>query len=202
MGFSVELQVDQVAGESIRFLRGALMARGIRGLNMEYEYHPHVTLGYLEGEPSGAAYDVVRSLAPRIGEVSFAIGSVGVFPGDKTSVVFLSPVPSQELLEAHALAHGMMESTLGAMGSHYQKGQWVPHMTLGEKVPNGDVPLIVSSVREIQAKGFPSRGVFDKLVLATDRPMLVVPMSVERFPSLEGEFSRDVARSRVAERGR
>ena len=202
MGFSLELHTDPVVEEAMRNLRDALKKRGVRGLELEYEYHPHVTLGYLEGEPSEVAYDVVRTLAATIGVVPFTVGEVGIFRGADTSVMYMSLGQSRGLSAAHELAVRLIEARLAPMGPLYQRERWVPHFTLGERIPNEDIPLVSDVVREVQHGRFPERGVLDRLALATDRPIVVVPMDLGRVLSLEGGFSEGIPPSHKIDRGR
>ncbi len=55
-------------------------------------------------------------------------GSIGIFPSD-SSVVFLSPVYSEELFQIHKDLYMFLSNERYSFDKHYMKGSWIPHCT-------------------------------------------------------------------------
>jgi 2'-5' RNA ligase len=93
---------------------------------------PHVTyvVGCCENPDALAA--VLPAAASRIAAFDIEIDGVGVFEGPQP-VVFLKPVKSAALEQAHeVIAEAMREAGL-ALWPYYEADAWVPHVTLALK---------------------------------------------------------------------
>ena len=62
----------------------------------------------------------------------------GINYPDDTVVLFLSPKPSEALLEAHRVASEELHGWNEGRWSHYRPERWVPHCTLAEHLVKGD----------------------------------------------------------------
>ncbi len=143
MAQGVVLLFDGAADAAIRSLWSALDEDGVGSLGTysHRRHHPHVSLVVADAIPTAA---VARVLAgslriPR----ALTLDGVGAFVG---RVLFLGVVPAPELLEASAEI-GTAVSRAGAdVWSHYLPGQWIPHCTLTQSVPQGQFGVAMDRV--------------------------------------------------------
>jgi hypothetical protein len=99
--------------------------------------------------------------------------------------VFLGLTPSTALLDAHRHVQEQMEHLGIPSQSHYRVGNLVPHVTLGEKIPNSEIERVIGSIKALPLVTLPCSGIFDRLVVSTDRPISVNPLSEPRAPSVD-----------------
>ncbi len=143
MAQGVVLLFDGAADAAIRSLWSALDEAGVGSLGTysHRRHHPHVSLVVADAISSTVVARVLaRSLRiPR----ALTLDGVGAFVG---RVLFLGVVPAPELLEASA----EIGTALGRAGvdiwSHYRPGQWIPHCTLTQSVPQGQFGVAVDRV--------------------------------------------------------
>ncbi len=192
MGFSIELHFDTAIDAAVRDLRSHLLSVGTGGFDLEYEFHPHITLAYFQEAPSEDVLGHIKSLSSKLDGLRFTLSHVGLFPGSSTSVVFLGVTPSADLLAAHAQVQEYMERLGLPPQSHYRVGNFVPHVTLGDKIPNEKIEQVICAIGQAPNLTLPCSGIAERVVIASDRPIASYPLPASRAPGqgLQREIQR------------
>lgn len=152
MGLAVELRFDAGAERAVRGVWEAVRAATGSGLLFDLETRPHVSLA---ADPEGVRGPLDGALARfRAAPIPFALASAGMFPGDE-GVVFLAPVVDEPLLRMHRAWHSLAPGGL----AHYAPGAWVPHCTVGLRLP--DVAPALAAARAL----LPIRGRYESIAL-------------------------------------
>lgn len=152
MGFAVEMYFDRQAEERIGMLWEELASRGIDCLLPAVGSRPHISLAVFEQIDLDRMQEEVERFAARQRPVPLTLSSVGVFPTPE-GVVFLAPVVTPELLEAHRRFHERIEATRSRSRDHYLPGQWVPHCTIATSLTHDRVPLTLEICGRSRAFG-------------------------------------------------
>jgi 2'-5' RNA ligase len=135
---SVELIFDPQLTEVIRSVWKSLTFA-----NIQYQHHPVQALPHLSlairdlsgDDPKPAFLALARRLRQffiRFDSTSMFLSARGLNYPDDTLVLFLSPKPSEALLEAHRIASEVLHGWNEGRWSHYRPQKWVPHCTLAE----------------------------------------------------------------------
>jgi hypothetical protein len=149
---SVELIFDLQLTQAIRSVWN-----GLTLANIQYQHHlaqalPHLSLAIrdLSGDdpkpPFLALAEKLTQFPVRFDATGMFLSARGLDYPDDTVVLFLSPKPSEALLEAHRIAseelHGWNEGRWG----HYRRQRWVPHCTLAEHLVKSDISAALNVV--------------------------------------------------------
>lgn len=183
MGFSIELHFDTGIDAAVRDLRAHLLPVDTGGFALDYEFHPHITLAYFKEAPSEEILDQIKSLSSKLESLRFTLSHVGLFPGSSTSVVFLGLTPSADLSAVHAQVQEYMERLGLPPESHYRVGNFIPHVTLGDKIANGKIEQVIGAIGQASTLTLPCSGIAERMVVATDRPIASCPLLVSRAPA-------------------
>lgn len=147
---SVCLLLDADADRAVRRLWRRLEEDGVPTLasHTHRRHVPHLTLA----DVGVAELDAVRNaVAPLPRDpLRTELVALGVFTRSRCSLV---PVPSQELLARQRSAADALAAAGLAVSPHYRPSGWLPHLTLGPRLP-------VESLTQV------ARRVFDILPLA------------------------------------
>jgi 2'-5' RNA ligase len=161
-GLAVELRFDAEAERAVLKVWEAVRAVSGSSVLFDLRARPHVSLAvYPEGAPGAVG------AAPRLRAtpLPFAFASAGTFPGDE-GVVFLAPVVDDALLRMHREWHALAPGGL----PYYAPGAWVPHCTVGFRLP--DVAPALAAARS----ALPIRGRFESIALIEFERDLAAPV--------------------------
>ncbi len=98
-----------------------------------HKVEPHITLGVYDGVDGEPLVEALERFSDGLKPLAVTLSSLGLFPGP-ASVLFAAPVVSAELLALHRDFHAITASARLACSPYYLPGNWVPHVTLGERL--------------------------------------------------------------------
>jgi hypothetical protein len=134
---ALELYLDQPAERRIRTLWTALEAAGIPTLQrlLGGRHRPHLSLTGAE-RLDGVAVARALEAVPVVPKFRLRLDFAGLFVG---RVLWLGPVPTQQLLSHHATVHARLELAGVECFEVYRPGAWVPHLTVSMRVPRPEL---------------------------------------------------------------
>jgi 2'-5' RNA ligase len=145
---SVELIFDRELTEQIRGIWEGFAVEHIQYQHRPEQALPHITLAIRD--LSGGARNSFNALAKKLMQFRVSFGSAGMFLKprglnypDDSIVLFLSPKPTEALLEAHRIATKELHGWNQGKWDHYGPEQWVPHCTLAEHLEKHDVQKVL-----------------------------------------------------------
>lgn len=103
----------------------------------------HVSLAVYETLDPKPFAELLEGFAQDRRACAIKLSSLGLFPGP-SSVVFVAPVVSAELLALHKDFHQLTASSNKECWPYYLPGNWVPHVTLGEGLNPGEAGEVVA----------------------------------------------------------
>lgn len=109
------------------------------------EIRPHITLGACTHLDVTRCTVLLDEYAAMSSSMPLHFGSLGIFPLDP-AVIFAAPVVTDELLAGHAWFHQRFAEISGRSSVSYEPGNWVPHCTLAEQIPQSLLPEMVAVV--------------------------------------------------------
>lgn len=158
MDYAILLSFDIQADEQIRQLAQSLVDGGINSTYLESGLRPHLTLAEFN---TSRISDVRDCLIDLVGQalqpIEIKLASIGFFPGEN-SVIFLSPIIDERLLNFHRQINGVLEPLCESFSPLYREENWVPHCTVALEL---DLPefaaagaVLVSQFKPIIALAF------------------------------------------------
>ena len=147
MDYAVELFIKQDQAQPIRRLfqdSGSVLT----GLGAS----PHISFAVFPDVNVGRLTPVVQRLAEQTPPLTVRFSSIGMFPG-KQNVVFLAPVVTPALLEAHAFFHAKLKEQSLPCHPYYLPDTWVPHCTITMAEPIVDALHTIERLHNANALG-------------------------------------------------
>jgi 2'-5' RNA ligase len=108
-----------------------------------WKVEPHVSLAVYEAFDPEPLARMLEQFAEHRHALAVRLSSIGLFPGP-LSVLFAAPVVSADLLSVHRDFHRAAAFAEAAYWSHYLPGNWVPHVTLGERLNPEEAAAAIS----------------------------------------------------------
>jgi len=109
---------------------------------------PHVSLGVYDNVDVRRFGDAAAAFARTISPISVHLGAIGVFCHE-TSVLFIAPVVTGELLALHERFHREFEAFNETCWNYYCPGNWVPHITLAMNLSAAPLADAITKVAPI-----------------------------------------------------
>jgi 2'-5' RNA ligase len=142
---SVELTFDRRLTETIQCVWEAFTNEKIEYELPKEQSLPHITLGI--GDATENALQPFQALIQRLTQFKVRFDSIGMFMSprgpnysDNSIVLFLSPKPTDFLLEANRLTAKELRGWNRGKRDCYRPEHWVPHCTLAEHLAKADIP--------------------------------------------------------------
>lgn len=144
---SVCLLLDDAAERAVRRLWRRLEDDGVPTLaTYTHGRHvPHLTLADVGVAPLDAVMEAVARGLPGT-PISVVFGAVGTFTRTRCSLL---PAPSPELLERQREMLDRLRAAELPAGRHYVPGAWLPHLTLGPRLPVEALPRVARRCYEV-----------------------------------------------------
>ena len=167
MGFAVELYFDNQTEESVWDLRHALIEQGISSTISDLGDRPHISLAVFSNVDCDDLISLTKEYAGKIEPFNFQLSAIGTFPTDENGL-FLSPVPTNQLLNCHqGFHHRLVESKITS-SAYYIPANWIPHCTVEMNIPDEQL----SKAFEVCKKAFkPLLGQFREIGVVEFRPI-------------------------------
>jgi 2'-5' RNA ligase len=143
MGYAVQLYFDAKLEASLTRTRAALTAAGVTPTLERLGDRPHVSLAVLEDVPVQRCIAAVEKFAETQRAFPASFAAFGAFPTAQ-GVVYVSPTPTAELLEAQRRMHRLLSEFGAKVHEHYLPESWIPHSTVGFELSNAEVALALS----------------------------------------------------------
>ncbi|WP_157961693.1 2'-5' RNA ligase family protein [Acuticoccus kandeliae] len=167
MPIAITLRLDPGLSAAVSGLQKNLEGDGIAEPDPATAYAPHVTIGLFREEAQREHIEAaLASLADGLDPPAIKLAHHGVFPGTPAAV-FLGPVVTGALLDLHSRIHAAIQPA--ATDLHYAVGNWVPHVTLSQKVADPGAAL-----RALSACPLPLRGAGIAIELVRFPPVAVL----------------------------
>ncbi len=150
VGHAVAVLFD--ADSEQRILRAADAVQEGVGLR-EMGAMPHISLAVFRSAVDVEALaSCVKTLALDTARFELRLSAIGAFPSDE-GVIFLAPTPTADLLDLHSRFHAMVVEHAIPADPLYRPGQWVPHCTIAQAVPEDRVAAAIEQLRKTEAFG-------------------------------------------------
>jgi 2'-5' RNA ligase len=167
MGYAVELYFDSETEKSIWDLRHALIGQGISSTISELGDRPHISLAVFPNVDCDTLISLTKEYAGKIEPFDFKLSAIGTFPTDENGL-FLSPVPTNLLLNCHQGFHDRLAESKITPSAYYIPENWIPHCTVEMNIPDEQLPKAV----EVCKKEFkPLLGQFREIGVVEFRPI-------------------------------
>lgn len=131
---------------------------------------PHITFAVYDALDPEPFADMLDAFSADMPISTVTLSSIGIFPGPQ-SVLFAAPVVSEGLLVLHRGFHAAAASVGPACLPYYLPGNWVPHVTLGERLSPEETGAVVSG----------AMGLWQPVTASLNRISLVAFHPVELF---------------------
>jgi 2'-5' RNA ligase len=144
---SVCLLLDDTADRAVRRLWRQLEDDGVPTLaTYTHGRHvPHLTLADV-GDAAVAAVLTSLGALPAHEPLAVSFAALGAFTRTRCSLV---PAASAELLERQREVATRLLADGLPVGQHYRPGAWLPHLTLGPRLPVQSLPVLARRVFEV-----------------------------------------------------
>lgn len=143
LGYAVLLYFDDKTEQSLLDLGQALTDWGVASSPELKNNRPHVSLaGFSKDIDCDRLISLVQEYANHIQPFEVVLSSIGIFPSAE-NVLFVSPMPTLQLLTHHKELHLKLAEGEFVSSHHYLPNHWMPHCTVKIKIPNHQVPTAV-----------------------------------------------------------
>ncbi len=178
MGFAAELNFDPESDAAVRELWRRLADAGISSFMLDVDAEPHISLTVFD-ETCGdfsltIARQVVNDFASTCPPFEFKLSAVGCFPTNE-GVVYLAPIVTPELLNAHAGFHRRLAEAGLRSHAYYRPGNWIPHCSVAAQLAAHSVGDAVELCRSMDLF---NPGRFESVALVEYRPVVYHARSV------------------------
>ena len=134
MGFAVELYFDPQTEQNIADLRQILKEANIPSMLGGSGDRPHISLAGFSNADRDVLISLVQEVADSLEQFPVQLSAIGTFPTDE-NVLFLSPVPTLQLLNYHQEFHQRLIKSGLASSPYYVPSNWVPHCSVEINIP-------------------------------------------------------------------
>lgn len=141
MALAVCMLFDATGERVVRGLWERLEQQGIRSLlsHTHGRHHPHVSYVVLRSFDQEAVRDAVEAL-PDSGPFTLSFHGLVVFPRGRVCAL---PAVTSDFVRRQEQVEQAARDTGADVHKHYQRGEWVPHLSLATRA-NGDALAIVA----------------------------------------------------------
>jgi 2'-5' RNA ligase len=175
MPYAITLRTDEAAASQIRAIWRELAARGISDEMTRLGYVPHLTMAILPDGVSEARLITAARECASWRAMPIRLAGFNRFPGNRETL-FLAPVVTPALLDAHAALHVLLEDV--SIDPYYSRDTWVPHVTLAS-----DLTDAAAAMAALPASLPPIDAVLDTLDVVRFRPVEILSSHTLNVPS-------------------
>lgn len=138
---NILLRLGDDQEEKVRSIYAALHQRG---MPLQHQ-RPHISLTFAQKMEQRVVEEAAALLPPLLPARLDRVGVVVFGTKSKQTVAWLLEAPEE--LDAAA-------RTLSALNSHGRGARWVPHLTMGLRIPKATVPDYLSALAEVTSPHF------------------------------------------------
>jgi 2'-5' RNA ligase len=166
-GFAVELYFDIDMENAIRGFREKIYAAGVEPISGKMGDRPHISLAVFNQVDVPCLKELCKEFASHLPPFPVSVSAVGSFP-TADNVLFLSPVPTIQLLQVHHEFHDHLKCSHLHSSSYYHPGKWIPHCTIELELPDEQLSLAFRTAHALFA---PIKGEYASLGIVSFRPV-------------------------------
>lgn len=167
MGYAVELYFNSQIEKRVRDLRHTLVEQGISSTLDKLGDRPHVSLAVFSDVDFDKLASLAEKFANEIEPFEFQLSAISTFPTDE-NVLFLSPIPTNQLLNCHHDFHHRLTKAELTPLLYYVPENWMPHCSIEMDIPNKQL----TKAMEVCKKSFtPLLGQFQEIGIVKFRPV-------------------------------
>ena len=166
-GFAVELNFDPETEIAIRSFREKIYTTGVDPVLGKLNDRPHVSLAVFKEVDLPCLKELTNELAKSIPPFSVILSAIGTFP-TSDNVLYISPVPTMQLLKVHEQFHNQLKCTHLHSSTYYHPRKWMPHCTIEVDLSWAQFTLAAKAARD---NFTPIHGQFTSLGIVSFRPI-------------------------------
>ena len=177
-GYAIELYFDSEMEKKIFDFRDSIYHLGLDPVLGKLGDKPHVSLAVFPETNTAHLQQISAAFSKMIHPFPVQLDSIGVFPTTK-NVLYLTPIPSLQLLQVHRQFHKLLEDEQIASNPYYLPDYWMPHCTIELNLSDSQLNLALSLCKQHFT---PIRGMFASLGLISFRPIVYIneyPLSTQ-----------------------
>ena len=144
MNYAIELVFDDESQKIINNLRKILQENGVHDEAVKLN---HVSIGDYKTDNLEELKAKVIEFSKMIKPFELTLSSVGTFM-TKENVIFLEPVMTEELLNAHKKFIKFMEGFDGILNPYYDIDKWMPHCTISIRLSDEELYKAIKVLKE------------------------------------------------------
>lgn len=167
MGYAVVLYFDKQTEQGVLDLRDVLDDHGIYSTLGKLGDRPHISLAVFPDVDRELLISVTHDYSGTLARFDAQLSAVGTFPTDE-NIVFLSPVPTIELLQSHQELHRRLASSGLVSSPYYLPANWIPHCSVLLDLPDEQVMRAIQLCKESFK---PLMGEFQEIGVVEFRPV-------------------------------
>ncbi len=134
MPIAVEFYFDDAFCDRVGEIWQQMSAAGLGEWVRQIGTEPHLSLAVFDDDVDrDALMEVTGQFAHGFRSLELRFASIGVFPIQE-NIVFLSPTPTEHLLDVHRAYHTLLDLAGLSCRPYYVPDAWVPHCTIGAKL--------------------------------------------------------------------
>lgn len=143
MAHAIRLYFDAALEAALIGVRTALTSAGISPTLEALGDRLHVSVAGADAMDVSLCASMLERVAQARPSFATSLAAFGLFPGDQ-GVVYLTPTPSESLLDIHREVYGRLTSVGIQLYQHFRPEGWVPHVTVGFELSQPEVAMAVS----------------------------------------------------------
>lgn len=163
MPIAITLCLDPASASMVEAMWRTLHEQGIDSDRHQLGYPPHVSLAICPDDARRDRLDAAFALAKDWARLPVTLSGLGIFAA-ATSILWVAPTVTAELLARHAAILGALEGE--QIDPYYRADVWVPHITLAESLTDP-----VAALAAILPLWRPVVGFLDRIDLIRFRPV-------------------------------
>ncbi|MDO9547306.1 MAG: 2'-5' RNA ligase family protein [Pelolinea sp.] len=138
MAYAIVLYFDENSEYPIYDVLDKLGEKGLSPSIHKGSIRPHMTLAIYDSINCSECEDEIKRFCEKPEILNIQADHFGIFPHE-TSVIFIAPAPTNELMNFQKKIHQILEGNVGEAWEMYQPGKWVPHCTLARDINKKDL---------------------------------------------------------------
>lgn len=154
MDFAIVMYFDEKSEKLLTDITQNLCNAGVNSYIVDNNIRPHITLASWMRGNEGDLTEYINKFSEGIKGFEVSFSGIGIFPKviNSLSVVYLSPVKNEELINVHNSFYKEFDDKISRFINNYIPQKWVPHCTVATKLTDEEV---IKSTERLMMLDFP-----------------------------------------------